>query len=297
MRYAGENEGVFTLPKMRACANDRGASMSLLKDRIKELVVAEKHDPGKRQAEIIAICSQKGGVGKTTSSVNLGCALAQFHKKKVLVIDLDAQGHVEKSLGHLIPEGLEYTPLSAILLDRRGDILDGVIRTELEGFYLTPGDRTLSDTENALATKIGKEFIIQNALRNARSHFDYILFDCPPSMGNLTVNGLVAAHHVLIPCEMSVLAFEGVGEAIDTLAQINDRLNPELDVLGVLFTRVDGRNVQMNDLIVNNMRKYFAGEIFETRITINTALNKSQLDGRPIQDLDLLNDKSYLPNG
>ncbi len=260
--------------------------MSLLKDRLKEMVVAERHYPGKKSAEIIAVCSQKGGVGKTTTAVNLGTSLSEMHGKKVLVIDLDAQGHVEKSLGAVIPEGIEYTPLSTILVDRRGDILDGVIRSDLDNFYLTPGDRSLVDAENSLATKIGKEFILKNALRTARSHYDYIIFDCPPSMGNLTVNALVAARFVLIPCEMSVLAFEGVSDLIDTLAQINDRLNPDLDILGVLFTRVDGRNLQMNDLIRENMKKYFNGQIFNTEIAINTALNKAQLEGRPIFHYD-----------
>ncbi len=260
--------------------------MSLLKDRLKEMVVAERHYPGKKQAQIVAICSQKGGVGKTTTAVNLGATLAYNHDKKVLVIDLDAQGHVEKSLGALIPEGIEYTPLSTLLLDRRGDILDGVIRSDLDKFFLTPGDRSLCDAENSFATKIGKEFIVKNALRTAQSHYDYILFDCPPSMGNLTVNALVAAKYVLIPCEMSVLAFEGVSDLIDTLAQINDRLNPDLDILGVLFTRVDGRNIQMNELIQENMKKYFEGRIFDTQIAINTALNKSQLEGRPIFHYD-----------
>lgn len=260
--------------------------MSLLSDRLKELVSVERHHPGKKVARVIAICSQKGGVGKTTTAVNLGATLAHFHRKRVLVIDLDPQGHVEKSLGALIPEGLEYTPLSTILLEKRGDVLDGVIRTDLEHFYLTPGDKRLIETENNLAAKIGKEFILQTALRTAKTHYDIILIDCPPAMGNLTVNALVAAQQVLIPCEMSVLAFEGVSDLIDTLAMINERLNPDLDVLGVLFTRVDGRNIQMNELIVGNMKKYFNGQVFSSKITINTSLNKAQLDGRPIFTFD-----------
>ncbi len=260
--------------------------MSLLSERLKDLVTSEHHQPGKKQAKIIAICSQKGGVGKTTTAVNLGAALAHHHQQRVLVCDIDPQGHVEKSLGSLIPEGLEYTPLSSILLERRGDVLDGVIRTELDQFYLTPGDKNLVEAENNLSAKIGKEFILQTALRTASTHYDYILLDCPPSMGNLTVNALVAAHQVLIPCEMSVLAFEGVGDLIDTLATITERLNPDLDILGVLFTRVDGRNLQMNDLISKNMKDYFNGQIFNTQIAVNTSLNKAQLNGRPIFDYD-----------
>jgi chromosome partitioning protein len=256
--------------------------MSYIKERIKELVTPEHHTPGNKEASVVAVCSQKGGVGKTTTAVNLGAGLAHFYNKKVLVIDLDPQGHVEKSLGSMIPEGIEYNPLSSLLMERKADIMDGIIRTEQEGFYLTPGDKYLAETENLLSTKIGKEFIIQNSIKTAKTHFDYILFDCPPAMGNLTVNALVASDYVVIPCEMSVLAFEGVNDLLETLDTVNERLNHELNVLGVLFTRVDRRNIQMNQLVHENMRKYFNGKIFKSQISINTDLNKAQLDGRPI---------------
>lgn len=251
-----------------------------LKDLI--MVSGPQYEKGDHRAQVIAVCSQKGGVGKTTTTVNLGTALAYFHHKKVLAVDLDPQGHVEKSLGSIVSDGIEYSPLSKVLETKKADILDSVIKTDLEDFHITPGDRALSQTDSVLGTRIGKEFILSTALKTAMTHYDYILLDCPPSLGNLTLNALVAASHVLVPCEMSVLAFEGVTDLLETLREVGERLNPKLDILGVLFTRVDGRNAMMNNLILENMKRFFEGKVFKGQITINTAINKAQLEGRPI---------------
>jgi chromosome partitioning protein len=259
-------------------------------DRIKNLVIAETRSPKKKnaksspRAKIIAICSQKGGVGKTTTAVNLGSALAKFHNKKVLVTDLDPQGHVEKSLGSTVNEGVDYTPLSRVLIDKKSELLDAVVKTNNERLHITPGDKTLYETEGALTAKIGREFILTNSLDSARSQYDFIIIDCPPNLGNLTLNALCAADYVLVPCEMSVLAFEGVSDLLSTLDTVTERLNPELKVLGVLFTRVDGRNITMNKLVEDNMTKQFKGQIFRSKIAVNTDLNKAQLEGCSVFD-------------
>ncbi len=262
--------------------------MSLLTDKIKKLLTLEtqqalsSHDQGKKRAVVVSICSQKGGVGKTTTAVSLSTALAKFHNKKVLVVDLDPQGHVEKSLGALIPEGVEYSPLSTVLSHKNANLMEGVISTELENFYITPGDKTLYETESLLATKIGKEFILNDAMKVARTQYDFVFFDCPPNLGNLTLNALVASDFCLVPCEMSVLAFEGVNDLVETLETVNERLNKRLRILGVLFTRVDGRNINMNQIIEDNIKNFFRNKVFSCQIAINTALNKAQLEGLPV---------------
>jgi chromosome partitioning protein len=264
--------------------------MSLLTDKIKELISVEtdhpglKPDRGNKKACVVSICSQKGGVGKTTTAVSLGSALAKFFGRKVLVVDLDPQGHVEKAIGAIIPEGVEYSPLSTVLTGKKGNILDAVVQTEVENLSVTPGDKSLYETESLLSTKIGKEFILLEAIKIARTHYDLILFDCPPNLGNLTLNALVCSDFCLVPCEMSVLAFEGVNDLIETLETVNERLNKKLKLLGVLMTRVDIRNVAMNRVIEENLKNYFKGRIFKTQINVNTALNKAQLEGRPIFD-------------
>lgn len=264
--------------------------MVSITDRIKSMIQAEiapvkrKNLRGKGRAKIIAVCAQKGGVGKTTTAVNLAAALAKFHGKKVLVTDLDPQGHVEKSLGAVVAEGVDYTPLSHVLVAKKGDLLDAVVRTKDECLHITPGDKTLYETEGALTAKIGREYILTNSLDLAREQYDLIIIDCPPNLGNLTINALCAADYVVVPCEMSVLAFEGVADLLGTLEMVTERLNPGLKVLGVLFTRVDGRNTTMNTLIEENMTKQFKGRIFRNRIAVNTDLNKAQLEGVSVFD-------------
>lgn len=253
-------------------------------EKLKEIVGREtpRYERGNRKAKTIAICSQKGGVGKTTTAVNLGTCLSCFHNKKVLVVDLDPQGHVEKALGALVQSGIEYDPLSKILTEKRADLLDAVVKTELENFHLTPGDKELIHAESSIGARLGREFILREALETARTLYDCILFDCSPSLGNLTMNALCAADYAILPCEMSVLAFEGVNDILETFREVNARLNEKLKLLGILLTRVDGRNVTMNELIVENMKKIADGKLFKTQIAINTAINKSQLDGRPV---------------
>ncbi len=262
--------------------------MSRLTDKLKELLHSETMNvqssfaKGSHCAKLISVCSQKGGVGKTTTATNLGATLAKLYNKKVLLVDLDPQGHVEKALGSLIPEGIQYTPLSSVLTTKKGNIFDAVIASSWENLHLTPGDKNLNETESLLAAKIGKEFILSQVIETAISHYDFILFDCPPNLGNLTLNALVCSEYCIIPCEMSVLAFEGVTDLVETLELVNERLNPGLEVLGVLFTRVDRRNTSMNQVIYTHIQKHFGKKVFKSQIAVNTALNKAQLAGLPV---------------
>lgn len=236
------------------------------------------------RAQVIAISSQKGGVGKTTTAVNLAAALAKYHKLSTLLIDLDPQGHVEKSLSATILDGIDYLPMSSILLNRKTNLLEGVIKTSDPLLHITPGDKSLYETEGMLTGRLAREYILSNALSEARTRYDLILIDCPPNLGNLTVNALCAADHVMIPCEMSVLGFEGVSDLLETIDIIHQSLNQNLKVLGVVFTRVDRRNVEINKLIEDNIGKMFKGRLFTSKLHINTDLNKAQLKGESIFD-------------
>lgn len=255
-----------------------------LAEKLKDLLVVERprHEKGARRARVLSICSQKGGVGKTTTAVNLGSGLALFHNKKVLLIDLDAQGHVEKSLGEWVDETLEYKPLSQILASKRGELLEGVVNTKLANLDLTPGDQDLTNTEAAISSRLGREFILKQGLEVARTLYDFIVIDCPPALGNLTLNALCASDYVILPCEMSALAFEGVNGLIEMFEEIKERLNPRLKLMGVLLTRIDHRNVTMNGLVIENMKKFVDGHLLKSSIAVNTAINKAQLAGLPI---------------
>ena len=254
---------------------------NLLKQGLKRLVERDdRRARGPHQAVVIAVAAQKGGVGKTTTTVNLGAALAALGKR-VLVIDLDAQGHVERSLSSQVKPG--GGRLSSILeADPSGDVLDAATRTTIAGLDITPADARLRESENLLTTRMGKEFILRDALAVTRTWYDVILLDCPPNLGNLTLNALVAADRVLVPCDPTPLAMQGVEALIDTCAAISERLNPAIDVLGVVVTRFDGRNQTLNDQIIGEMTEAWGDALFPARIGINTSLARAQAEGADI---------------
>ena len=236
---------------------------------------------GDREGHVIAVAAQKGGVGKTTTTVNLACALAQYEKKRVLIIDIDAQGHVASSLRDSVPS--TATRLSDILLSESPrDLMDAASESAIENVWMTGPDKQLSVTDTLLSSRVGREYVLKSALVNARSHFDVILIDCPPNLGNLTLNALVAADSVLIPCDMSILAFEGVADLLGTVQTVNLRLGQQLNVFGIVRTRVDGRTRQLNSAVQNALHDNYGDYLLETSIPINSALAKAQAAGLSI---------------
>lgn len=251
-----------------------------LASRIRRILSPEEMLPlGGRQAKVISVSNQKGGVGKTTTSVNLGAGLALFHQKKVLLVDMDAQGHIGTSLHHLASNG---GGIGQVLTSRNGSIMDVIVPTDVPQLDMTLSDHSLLEAESQLAGKIGREFILRKALTRARTYYDFILIDCPPNLGNLTVNAYVASDYLLIPCDLSALALEGMEGMLEVVDTVNFRLNHPLKLLGVLPTRVDRRNLVMNEAVFARLNEAFPDKMFQTQITVNTDLNKAQLTGKPI---------------
>ncbi len=236
---------------------------------------------GPRSARVTAVAARKGGVGKTTTTVNLACALVKAGQR-VLIIDIDPQGHVSSALRELVPAGPSASLSEVLLSDRPRDLMEVALASRLDGLHITPADKQLNEAEAVLGTKVGREYILQGLIECARTWFDAILIDCPPNLGNLTLNALVAADEVLIPCDMSVLALEGVADLLDTVDLVQRRLRVPVEVLGVLRTRVDGRTKRITNAIDEALRENYGPLLLETQIPVNSALAVAQAEGRSV---------------
>ncbi len=281
MRYTARPSAHFAHPLPNIAPDV--AMRNLLKAGIRRFVTPDSRHPiGDKHATVIAVSVQKGGVGKTTTTVNLAAALARHHDKRVLLIDLDPQGHVTTALSAQVRPG--GGALSRVLTDEQttDEVMDVVTATDIPNLSVTPFDANLGSAEDLMGTRIGKEFLLRDALRVTRTHYDYIVIDCPPNLGNLTLNGLCAADQVLIPCDPSPLAVKGVDAVVQTITRIASRLNPDIDVLGILMTRVDGRNRKLNDTVTDKIRETYGDVMLPVSIGIDTQLAKAQVDGQDI---------------
>ncbi|MGM0574493.1 MAG: ParA family protein [Myxococcota bacterium] len=255
---------------------------NILGDSLRRLVRGEgRLDKGTRDGQVITVCARKGGVGKTTTAVNLAAGLAMFHDRRVLLVDMDAQGHCGSAL-HTELRGMAGESASGILLGKRRDMQEIALPTAIPNLWVTPSDKDLSATEGVMAGRIGKEFLLRSALKIARTHYDAVVVDCPPNLGSLTVNGLMAADWVLVPCDMSTLALEGVDDIFDTLETLDETLNHAPGILGILRTRVDARNQRVNESVDRALSSRYGSYLLDAVVPVNTRLAQAQAEGTPV---------------
>jgi chromosome partitioning protein len=240
---------------------------------------------------ILVLANQKGGVGKTTTALNLGAALAR-RGNQVLLIDLDQQGSLTISCG-LDPEQLELTTYTIVSShatapqEKQVPLSKAILRVEKVGLDLIPANIDLSVIDLALQNAPGRDFILKNALMPVQKKYDYILLDCPPSLGLLVINALAAADEIIIPLQTQYLASRGVKLLLDTIGLVRQRINSKLQITGILLTMVDTRTIHQRQ-IVEMTRNSFAGAIpvFETMIRVNVRLQEAPISGLSILDYD-----------
>lgn len=229
-------------------------------------------------ARIIAMCNQKGGVGKTTTTINLAAALAEYGRK-VLIVDFDPQGAASVGLG-VNPNGLDQTVYN-LLMDRGTTASDVLVRTAVDGLDLIPANIDLSAAEVQLVGEVARESVLARALRDVEDDYDVILIDCQPSLGLLTVNALTAAHGVVIPLECEFFALRGVALLVETIDKVRDRLNPRVEVDGILATMYDSRTLHSRE-VVARVHEAFGDRLLHTIIGRTVKFPDASVAAEPI---------------
>ncbi|OWZ83481.1 ParA family protein [Natranaerobius trueperi] len=230
---------------------------------------------------IIAITNQKGGVGKTTTAVNLSASLANWDKK-VLLLDIDPQGNSTSGVG------LDKTNMETCMYDTLINELpldDIIVDTEIENLKVAPATINLAGAEIELVPTVSREVKLRSLIRELETEFDYILIDCPPSLGLLTINALTAAHSVIIPIQSEYYALEGLGQLLNTVQLVQNHLNTSLVIEGVLLTMYDSRT-NLSSQVGQEVKNYFGDKVYDTIVPRNVRLSEAPSHGKPIITYD-----------
>jgi chromosome partitioning protein len=233
-------------------------------------------------ARIVAVCNQKGGVGKTTTTINLGAAIAE-QGRRTLLVDFDPQGALSVGLG-IQPHDIDNTVYN-LLMERGVTAHDVLFHTTVEGMDLLPSNIDLSGAEVQLVHEVGREFVLGGALKAVVPDYDYILIDCQPSLGLLTINALACADSVLIPLECEYFAMRGVALLMETIEKVQQRLNPKLSIDGLLGTMYDSRTLHTRE-VLGSIVNGFGDKVFHTVINRTVRFPDATVAGEPITSFD-----------
>jgi len=229
-------------------------------------------------ATVISMCNQKGGVGKTTSTINLGASLAEYGRR-VLLVDLDPQGALSAGLG--VPHYELDATVHNLLVEPRVSIDQVLLNTRVKGLDLVPSNIDLSAAEIQLVNEVGREQTLARALHPVLDRYDYVLIDCQPSLGLLTVNALACSDSVIIPTECEFFSLRGLALLTDTVDKVRDRLNPRLTISGIVITRYDSRTVNAREVMARVLER-FGDLVFDTPINRTVRFPETSVAGEPI---------------
>ena len=260
-------------------------------DIIESPTAASRPERNVKEARVIAVANQKGGVGKTTTAVNLATALAAAGDR-ILVVDLDPQGNASTGLG-IGREGRKVTSYD-ILVDG-ASVASATIPTIVPGMVLIPSSLDLSGAELELVAEWRREYRLRDALESVRNEYEYILIDCPPSLNLLTLNALVAADAVIVPLQCEFYALEGLTHLLQTIEKVRRALNPKLNIQGVVLTMYDRRN-KLTEQIENDVRGFLGADVYNTVIPRNVRMSEAPSHGKPalVYDLKCPGSQAYL---